>query len=317
MEPDITEPKLPKRALAELTAPRPDVADRASPELEDEAHKPQNRDRSPVPEPADLGWGLHSRADDDHTPQLELDDRDKPHADRRSDRDAPQPDDRLDGGMDFEPEIDSRRKPREDRLSPDRELGWERALDECHTLEPDHAPDSLTDRDTVELEHDRDKLRKDFAELELPDTRDLTQLGCERERAQQEADETARRIARLQARRADLGLFHFSDRRELDNLLADAREQHEQQIERSRRAKGAHDLAESRIDDWLERYGDPAARLVATQRELKERRQLSEIAVARQQAAKRMPDWAKRELPAPELTPDLGRDLDTGMDMGW
>lgn len=136
----------------------------------------------------------------------------------------------------------------------------------------------------------------------------------ERDQAQEEADETARRIERLQARREDLGLFSFGDRRELDNILADAREQHEQQVERSRRAKGAHDLAEGRFHDWLERHGDQAARLVATQRELNERRQLSEIAVTRQKAIERTPDWADRALPAPEIPHDMGRDV--GLDFG-
>ncbi len=93
-------------------------------------------------------------------------------------------------------------------------------------------------------------------------------------------------------------------------------ELHEQQVECSRRAKAAHDLPEGRINDWLEHYGPQAARLVATHRELTERQQLSEIAVARQEAVKRTLDWADRQLPAPEITADLGGDLDTGMDMG-
>jgi hypothetical protein len=66
-----------------------------------------------------------------------------------------------------------------------------------------------------------------------------------------------------------------------------------------------------------ERYGDSASRLVATQRELGDRQQFTEIAVARQQAVERTPDWADRALPAPEITRDLGRDLGVDLDMGW
>ena len=261
---------------------------------------------------------LLERSGAKHLAQDSLPDRRTPRRDA-AERHMPQPD------------VSERRPPKRDladRHAPQPDVA-ERMLDKRDPAERDaprpgvadhaapelaYAPDSLTDRETAELENDRDQLRKAFADRDLPDARDLTQLGWERDQAQEQADETARRIERLQARRDDLGLFHFGDRRDLDNLLADAREQDEQQLERSRRAKGAHDLAEGRINDWLESYGDPAARLVATQRELDERRHLSEIAVARQKAVDRTPDLAERTLRAPEIPHDVGRDI--GLDFG-
>jgi len=65
------------------------------------------------------------------------------------------------------------------------------------------------------------------------------------------------------------------------------------------------------LHDWLGKHGEQAAQLIATGRELGERQQLDHLAVARQEAVERTPNWPEREL----LTPELGHDL--GIDRSW
>lgn len=60
-------------------------------------------------------------------------------------------------------------------------------------------------------------------------------------------------------------------------------------------------------------FGDQAAQLVAVDRELADRHQLDQVAIARQEAVERTPDWPERELPVAEL--ELGHDI--GIDLGW
>ena len=107
-------------------------------------------------------------------------------------------------------------------------------------------------------------------------------------------------------------MLQFRERARLDDLLTEARELRDHHRERFELASAAHALAEGHFDNWLGKYGEQAARLVATDHVLAERQQLDQIAVARQEAVARTSDWPMRELPAPELAHDLGIDLDFG-----
>ncbi|MDP9384522.1 MAG: AAA family ATPase, partial [Actinomycetota bacterium] len=82
------------------------------------------------------------------------------------------------------------------------------------------ALDSLADRDRVELENERDQLRKTFSDIELPPVDDVEELRRERGRARGALDRTDERIGHLQNLRDNTGLLHFRERRDLDSLLA-------------------------------------------------------------------------------------------------
>ena len=174
------------------------------------------------------------------------------------------------------------------------------------------ALDSLTDRDICDLKGEREELRKIFEGHELPSGAELIHLGWERDQAQEILDRAERHVDGLQDLRDQTGLLQFRERARLDDLLSGARELRDHHRERFELATAAHDVAEGQFDDWLGKYGDQAARLVATGHQLAERQQLEEIAMARQEAVARTPDWPMRELPAPELAHDLEIDLDFG-----
>jgi hypothetical protein len=174
------------------------------------------------------------------------------------------------------------------------------------------AHDSLPDRDTDELKQERDQLRKVFEDRESPRVDDLQDSQRERDRSRGAVDAAEKRIDHLQDLRDHTGLFDFRERRRIDEQLANAREQHARDSARHDRASMDHGVAAERVNVWLDTYIDPAERLIATDRELIERRRLERIATNRRAAVERTPGWPERELPTPDLTP--GRDL--GIDPG-
>ncbi len=206
---------------------------------------------------------------------------------------------------------------------PDVELEHERDL-------PDHDPliaglqgllqrsgakqlahDSLKDRDTKDLKRERDELRERFDKDEdRPSARHVERAARDRDDARETLEDTERRIARLQLQRHRARPFAFGERRFLDKLIADASQQLERQVERAERAVASHQRAAGRLSDWLERHGTQVARLVATERELTQRKQLDRKAIARQQGVERAPNWPERELPERELGRHIGIDLD-------
>jgi hypothetical protein len=173
------------------------------------------------------------------------------------------------------------------------------------------ALDSLKNRDTHELHDERRELRAIFADTELPSLREVTELGCERDRARYALDQAEERIAHLEDLRDHTRLFEFRERRRLDQLIEHARDARADRIEQLEVVTTAHDLAVGRVEDWLGRYADQAARLVGADRELAERLELDRTAIERQRALERTPHRPRRELPAPEL------DRGIGLDRGW
>jgi len=190
-------------------------------------------------------------------------------------------------------------KPEHDIPTPDPVVsGLERLLKRSGAKQL--ALESLKDRDTPELKNDRHELRKPFEGSELPSAAHVEQLGWERDRANEALERTDRRIERLQALRDQTGLLAFRERGRIDNQIADAKEIREQQLDRCDFTTASHDLAARNFHDWLGKHGDQAAQLVATGRELAERQQLDHLAVARQEAVARTPNWPERELPTPD-----------------
>ena len=205
-------------------------------------------------------------------------------------------------------------EPKVERDLPDRDPlvdGLEQMLKRSGAKQLAH--DSLTDRDTKELEKERDELRKAVKDKEPPSVREVERRDRERDHARQELDNTDRRIERLQDERNQTGLFDFGERRRVDAYLDVARGARDRLLEQHEVATDAHERTVAHARNWLTRFGDQASRLVATSREVAERKQLEKRAVTRIAAIERAPKLPERELPMPK-PPDLGHDVGIDLD---
>ena len=176
------------------------------------------------------------------------------------------------------------------------------------------AHDSLSDRDTKDLEKERDQLRKALKDKEPPSVREADERARAREHARKTLDATERRIGRLHDERKGIGFFDFGERRRVDAYLGLARDARERELEQRDFTAAAHERTVAHARNWLTRFGDQAARLVAASREVAERRLIEKRAVERIQAVERAPKLMERELPRPEIAPELDRGFGLDLD---
>ena len=176
------------------------------------------------------------------------------------------------------------------------------------------AHDTLSDRDSKDLENERDQLRKTLKDTEPPSVREVDNRAREREHARKELDATERRTERLQDERKEIGFFDRGERRRIDAYLERARDARERELEQRDVAAAAHERTVAHVRNWLAKFGDQAARLVAISREVAERKLIEKRAVERIQAVERAPRLIERELPTPEPAPELDRGFGLDLD---